>query len=289
MDSKSTIALIGKARPSHQILQTGLSEETLERFIAISKSLNDFNDDEEKLAMLHEAAMSVESMIAELTLIRDQPLKSHKHTELLRKLNREVEEFLHAFKIYLDHTELRLKHAYGETSTQFRAFKAATGIEFDNNFSYRFCYGLRNYLHTAKPISRFSESQNIFDGKLVCQTTIGFNVNDLLVWEKWHSLVKDDFAARGDFFPAAGIFNSAVESMNRIHQATFETEREALVSEAQEMKTMVQEALDKELFPAMGIIPWGLKENEEGKMTLHDAPLKIMDRLEVIKVKIVGD
>lgn len=48
-------------------------------------------------------------------------------------------------RVYLDHSETRLKQRYGNESLEVEAFREITSEQYDSYFSYRFLYKLRNY------------------------------------------------------------------------------------------------------------------------------------------------
>jgi hypothetical protein len=92
-------------------------------------------------------------------------LANHVHlNEVLRSkiflgVNRRLRSLLTEFRLFLDHTEAKLKRRYGHQSEQVHAFKAATSRQFDNSFAYRFVYGLRSYaIHEDLPINAISLS-----------------------------------------------------------------------------------------------------------------------------------
>lgn len=71
-------------------------------------------------------------------------------------LNRYILNLLAAVRTYLDHTETSLNRKYGKGSDIFRKFEELTSQVYDNNFSYRFLYKLRDYAqHCGMPIGSF--------------------------------------------------------------------------------------------------------------------------------------
>jgi hypothetical protein len=80
------------------------------------------------------------------------------------EINRLILNLLSSIRTYLDHTETRFKREYGLASDEFKIFKTETSKTYDENFSYRFLYKLRNYSqHCGLPagslkLSSFSEN-----------------------------------------------------------------------------------------------------------------------------------
>jgi len=68
-------------------------------------------------------------------------------------INRSILNFLSAVRTFLDHSETNLKKRYGKDSQKVKRFKKACSKAFDDNFSYRFLYKLRNYVqHCGMPL-----------------------------------------------------------------------------------------------------------------------------------------
>lgn len=61
-----------------------------------------------------------------------------------RKVQKEFKAWLSAFKSFDDRTSAWLSRDYGQESAVYQAFKRLLSHEFDANFAYRLCSGLRN-------------------------------------------------------------------------------------------------------------------------------------------------
>jgi len=60
-------------------------------------------------------------------------------------INKDLLNVLSSVRFYLDYMDHRLKESFGKTSAIVANFKTYLSTEYDNNFSYRFIYHLRNY------------------------------------------------------------------------------------------------------------------------------------------------
>lgn len=60
------------------------------------------------------------------------------------EINRQFGIWLGAFRACDDHTSHQLSESFGDESSVFRHFKDLTSEEYDANFAYRLCWGLRN-------------------------------------------------------------------------------------------------------------------------------------------------
>ncbi len=72
--------------------------------------------------------------------------------DLTFKTNSLMLGFLGSVRTFLDYAGTSISRRYGKGSDQFLYFKALTAYQFDNMFSYRFLYKLRNYTqHCGMP------------------------------------------------------------------------------------------------------------------------------------------
>ena len=77
------------------------------------------------------------------------------------EVNKYIKNFLYSIRTFLDHTETNLKRRYGKNSERFNDFKKACSEAYDNNFSYKFIYKLRNYVqHCGMPPSQLNFSRH---------------------------------------------------------------------------------------------------------------------------------
>lgn len=130
-------------------------------------------------------------------------------------LNRHILNCLFSFRTYLDHTEFKLKKRFGENSIEFTYFNELKSQAFDQNFSYRFLYKLRNYAqHCGLPSGSISFNEN-FQGK---NLEIKFSRDDLLAkYDSWGRLVKPDLEKQKPEFDVIPLIDDLVHlirSMN---------------------------------------------------------------------------
>lgn len=89
----------------------------------------------------------------------DEPnLLNQSHLRALTfKTNSLMLGFLGSVRTFLDHAGTSISRRYGKGSEEFLYFKALTAYQFDNVFSYRFLYKLRNYTqHCGMPPVSFT-------------------------------------------------------------------------------------------------------------------------------------
>lgn len=116
-------------------------------------------------------------------------------------LNRLILNYLSSLKTLLDHSETTIKRKYGKSSIEVNKFKAKTSDIFDNFFSYRFFYKLRNYSqHCGIPIDEFEISATKIDEiKFKTSYEINFSAKELLEKYKEWGTVKNDLITLDKF------------------------------------------------------------------------------------------
>lgn len=131
-------------------------------------------------------------------------------------LNRHILNCLFSFRTYLDHTESRLKKKFGENSKEFISFKELTSNCFDNYFSYRFLYKLRNYAqHCGLPTGSITFNENV-NGK---DLRIEFSRDDLLEkYDSWGKHVKPDLEKQEPEFDLIPLLDELVGHMDLINK-----------------------------------------------------------------------
>ncbi|OGO05442.1 MAG: hypothetical protein A2Y73_04440 [Chloroflexi bacterium RBG_13_56_8] len=112
-------------------------------------------------------------------------------TQMLVDVNRVILNFLSSVRTFLDHSEAGLKRRYGAASKEINQFKNAASWFYDNVFSYRFLYQVRNYAqHYALPLGRIEERQrgDLATGKVISEVALYFSRDDLFennfAWKK---------------------------------------------------------------------------------------------------------
>ena len=138
-------------------------------------------------------------------------------------VNRLIINYLSSCRTFLDHTEFKLKRVYGEKSQRFIVFKTATALEYDNNFSYRFLYKLRNYTqHCGMPLGgiKFSSKEEPeFSGNITNTLSIYFDRNRLLEFDKWGSPVEEELRklpTECDIIPYIQEFKKSLDRLNLV-------------------------------------------------------------------------
>ena len=124
-----------------------------------------------KFAKKHELFRLVDANYTEYKTVLNEYFKLYSENagmagsylgEMVFNLNRLMLNFLSAVRTFLDHTETDLKRTYGEKSENFKSFTKNCSLCYDNYFSYRFLYKLRNYSqHVGMPITGINASSEL--------------------------------------------------------------------------------------------------------------------------------
>lgn len=156
------------------------------------------------------------------------PIIYDTHVAMLQR----VMNFLSAVRAFVDHTETQLVRVHGKQSGSYKCFKESLQCSYDNKFSYRFLYELRQMSqHVAVPISLVRINWD----KKTSQTPHAFHVelsmkrDDLLeTWTKWKPRVRKDIEQQPLHFDLLPLIDEQVVSLREICRVVFESRAEDL-------------------------------------------------------------
>ncbi|WP_417551099.1 hypothetical protein [Methylophaga sp.] len=119
----------------------------------------------------------------------------------------------------LDHMETFIKREYGKDSKEITLFKRLAADEFDNKFSYKFMYKLRNYVqHCGMPPLSYSKTKVLKGEAPYAALTLEFDRDALLSgYDGWGAKVKPELEAQATKFNALAIIEEFVTSILRIY------------------------------------------------------------------------
>lgn len=118
------------------------------------------------------------------------------------QINKGVLNLLSSLKTLLDFAETYLKRKYGEKSKQFQLFKKEQAIKFDESFSYRFCYKLRNYAqHCGLPVGGLeTQATHLSPTEMLSNYTVTLYRDHLLSDFDWGRHVEEDLTKLPEAF-----------------------------------------------------------------------------------------
>jgi len=137
------------------------------------------------------------------------------------ELNRLLLNYLSITKSYINYIETDTARTYGKNSKQTKSLKKTLSFCFDNSFSYRFLYKLRNYAqHIDLPIRDISlKLKRIEKDKLIHFLKINFDKDTLLNnYKEWGHIVKKDLENKENDLKVINLLYRHIEPINYIHR-----------------------------------------------------------------------
>lgn len=141
---------------------------------------------------------------------------------LILDINRVLLNLLASVRMYLDHTETSIKRRYGDTSQNWINFKQACGKAYDELFSYRFLYKLRNFAqHCGLPLSRFDASVREHSerpGEPYHELSFGLERDVALREYHWGEQLKQELAQQPNVIDVDQHVHALMQSIRQINQ-----------------------------------------------------------------------
>ncbi len=140
-----------------------------------------------------------------------------------RNLNRFLVNYLSSTKMFLEHTEAKVKSTFGKESKEFISWKTTTAQEYDTYFAYRFLYQLRNFTqHIGLAIATLNLSASSDSLGKKQKLELFFSKNQLLDnsfdWKK----IYDDLVSQPEKFSVLEILLQYNQCMDRVYNHALE-------------------------------------------------------------------
>ncbi|APZ93369.1 hypothetical protein [Fuerstiella marisgermanici] len=163
---------------------------------------------------------------------------------MILTVNGHILNFLSAVRTFLDHTETNIKREYGDPSDNLTNFKKQTAEEFDDCFSYRFLYLLRNFTqHCGMPLGELSLRADARPGTERPDTTLEllFYRDHLLTnFSNW-KMVKTELEQLEEKFPVTQHVDEMVTCLERVDSVVIRDDAPQLSPHVATLEAMVQE------------------------------------------------
>jgi hypothetical protein len=175
-------------------------------------------------------------------------------SDIMLDVNRLVLNYLSSIRTYLDHTETRLKREYGDNSEEYLKFKDLTSAAYDENFSYRFLYKLRNYAqHCGLPTGSISLSSHADgDGGTKTSLTLSLVRDELLnKFSSWGEKVKEELKKCEEHFDVLSLINHKLQILQTINSEINSQIYHKLLPAGQALFELMLEASAKEGAPCL--------------------------------------
>jgi hypothetical protein len=173
-------------------------------------------------------------------------------------INRHLINFLSAVRMFLDHSETNLKELYGRDSEKARRFENACSDAYDNSFSYRFLYKLRNYAqHCGTPLGQVElGSKLVGTHPDVVQHlfAIRFSRDELLKrYKLWGKSLAEEIRNLPSKFDIVPHVKEMMKHLENINLTRFEDDLPELLQSAKFVQNLIIETKDK---PGLPCILW---------------------------------
>jgi hypothetical protein len=209
-----------------------------------------------------------------------------KMDRIVVNINKGILSVLNSFRLFLDHSETRLKKRFGKNSNRVEKFKKACAEEYDNNFSYRFMYRLRNYAqHCGMPIRNLSLKSSLVGEEERVEYGISVNIDrDSLIdsFDGWGAQVKEELLQLPPYFEINPYILGLRKSIEWIQLVCVEDDFPSLVKSAEYIREMMRQLEDIQGVPC--IFQKISRSDKTGiiELTVEDFPLHLIDMVDYI-------
>lgn len=215
----------------------------------------------------------------------NQSINWIKMEEMYVDTNRLLLNFLSTFRTYLDHTESMLKGKYGKESENTKRFLTLCSEQFDNYFSYRFLYKLRNYTqHCGMPLGSLTINSKAIDNKskdIINYLAIFFDRDTLLKnYDSW-TVIKNEIEKLPTKIEITPFVDEVMECISKINSLVIEYEFENLSKSSQYFENLILPF--NEIKETIAILDVVKSDGEEPKINIEWLPFHILDVIGKIK------
>lgn len=199
-------------------------------------------------------------------------------------INRHIMNFLSSASIYLAHHETNLKKRNGKNSKKVKLFEETCSNAYDNHFSYRFIYKLRNYTqHFGVPVGEisFKESLATDSSDIHHYLEVKFNRDELLKYDKWGEKLKSEIQELPDTFEITPHITVMMKCIGKINFTLIEDDLPNLINSAEYVKQLITEIKDKTGTPY--ICRYEKLNGNKVKMHLEHIPFHLLNIIDNIR------
>lgn len=189
----------------------------------------------------------------------------------INNLNCKLNNFLSSIKLFLDHFERKLKDSYGKDSEEVNRFKKETSRLYDNYFSYRFLYHLRNYIqHRNVAISNL----NIYEDNVKVELEVSLNRDLLLSDFRWKSEIKNDLINCEEHIGIFPLMGEMLENLKELTKFLIRDELEKIKDSVMHIRKLMDE-VERQYLPV-------IFEYREDKINFSDFPIDLMNFIDYV-------
>jgi hypothetical protein len=167
--------------------------------------------------------------------------------DMFIEVNKGVLNLLSSLKTFLEFADTYLKRKYGDQSEQALSFKKEQSAKFDNNFSYRFCYKLRNYAqHCGLPVSGLeTNTTHLSSTEMVSNFTLTLYRDQLLSAFTWGRHVALDLKRLPEVFDLKVHLDSFTNDVKQLCDTLIHLDFPSIKDSLQRISLLTQEVSAK--------------------------------------------
>lgn len=212
---------------------------------------------------------------------KNQSMNSFRAEKTLLDIDRHILNYLSSFHTFVNHNTIIIHKSYGENSQKFKDFKKVRSNTFDDHFSYRFLYKLRNYAqHCGMPVGTIT-----FDSKIVDSQSTGihhslivnFDRDELLNnYDKWGKLIPE-IQELPQQFEIKPLIDELMKCIERINYFIIKEDLPELIQSVQFIKQLISSTKDMEGTPC---ILKDLNRYDKGlNLKIENIPLDLIETI----------
>jgi hypothetical protein len=208
-----------------------------------------------------------------------QSLNSLILERMFLNINRRLLNYLSSIRSFLDHTETRLKEKYGKEFARVKHFLEACSKEYENSFSYKFFYTLRNFTqHFGMPVGSLrltSTEDPPYSGKVSHHLEVTFDRDELLKYNGWKRMLKEEIQRLPQEFDISSHVFNMMKCLERINGVLVKDELLDIVKSAEYIDKLMASIKEKQVYPIVLQISQGNKPSEK-TLTYFNIPFHIV-------------
>jgi len=270
-----------------------LSNMEYEEYKKAAKRLSDFSSDQQLYAI---GNLNYDSYQNQLKQYFEDYTKNPRAINwivmerMALNINRHLLNYLSTIRTFLDHTETNLKKRYGVNSKRYKRFRDACSRAYDNNFSYRFIYRLRNYAqHCGMPLGTLtfhSEEKPPYSEQVYHYLEVKFDRDELVrEYDLWGSRLVKEIQQLPPKFEITPHITEMMKCLEKINLVLIEDDFPELLQSAEYIERLITQTKNKLGFPCILKVE-KYRKGHELKLEITHIPLHLVEMVTNIKTQL---
>ncbi len=266
-----------------------ITESDFDRYSKSIAELSKLSSDENLFRIVELNYIDLKNHIEEYLKMFSEGIgySHHEDEQMTLNLNRLILNLLTSIRTYLDHTQTRLTREYGSNSDELNNYNKATSWAYDNNFSYRFLYRLRNYSqHCGLPAGSivFNSSENQI-GETVNTLTLLLIRDELLKnFNAWGKHLVKEIPLQPDKFDIIPLVESKIKLLEDLNKKTNSHIYAHFINEGNELMNLIWETENKGGFPCL--IKTISKSSEHATLSIVHFPFEAISKITGVRITV---